>query len=246
MVFEGKNKSYGAYELRKDNTKTTLIALGVGTILFSALMALPLIDWGALTSKEDEKITMVDMAKLAPPPPPDKPLVPPPPPRFPDPHLAAVRHVDRRCAIFRGHGAQRRAGAAARLARWARIPAPGRAPSQRRACPGEAALPPGSLASVAPGAAVGVIVGGEGAHRRAHTLGGGAPARPRAPRPSIPARSSRVQRPTQGTRQGGGAVPACAARARALSPSPSPPCPPSPMSPCRTRSRHATAARRGR
>ena len=27
MVFEGRNKSYGAYELRKKNPRTTLIAL---------------------------------------------------------------------------------------------------------------------------------------------------------------------------------------------------------------------------
>lgn len=93
MVFEGKNKSYGAYELRKENSKTSLIALGVGTLLFTALMALPLIDWGALGSKDEEKVTMVDMAKLAPPPPPDKPLVPPPPPPPPAPKIDEVKFV---------------------------------------------------------------------------------------------------------------------------------------------------------
>ena len=93
MVFEGKNKSYGAYELREENSKTSLIALGVGTLLFTALMALPLIDWGALGSKDEEKITMVDMAKLAPPPPPDKPLVPPPPPPPPAPKIDEVKFV---------------------------------------------------------------------------------------------------------------------------------------------------------
>jgi len=41
LVFEGKNKEYGAYQLRQENPKTTVKALLIATFLFSALLALP-------------------------------------------------------------------------------------------------------------------------------------------------------------------------------------------------------------
>ena len=43
IVFEGRNKVYGAYELRKSNTKTTTKALILGAIFFSVSVAAPLI-----------------------------------------------------------------------------------------------------------------------------------------------------------------------------------------------------------
>ncbi len=43
IVFEGRNKVYGAYELRKSNTKTTTKALIIGAIFFSVAVAAPLI-----------------------------------------------------------------------------------------------------------------------------------------------------------------------------------------------------------
>jgi protein TonB len=42
IVFEGRNKTYGAYELRKSNRKTTIKALILGAI-FSIALAAPLI-----------------------------------------------------------------------------------------------------------------------------------------------------------------------------------------------------------
>jgi len=93
MVFEGRNKSYGAYQLRKQNPKTTIIALAIGAFVFSSLLALPLINWSSKDKEDEEKVTMVDMAKLAPPPPPDKPLVPPPPPPPPAPKIDEVKFV---------------------------------------------------------------------------------------------------------------------------------------------------------
>ncbi|OYU79782.1 MAG: energy transducer TonB [Flavobacterium sp. BFFFF1] len=93
MVFEGRNKSYGAYELRKKNPKVTMIALLIGALFFSALLALPMIDWGKSDDDEKEKVKMVDMANLPPPPPPDKPLVPPPPPPPPAPKIDEVKFV---------------------------------------------------------------------------------------------------------------------------------------------------------
>jgi len=93
MVFEGRNKSYGAYELRKKNPRTTLIALAIGASVFASLLALPLIQWGSDEEEETEKVTMVDMADLAPPPEEVKPLVPPPPPPPPAPKIDEVKFV---------------------------------------------------------------------------------------------------------------------------------------------------------
>ena len=93
MVFEDKNKKYGAYELRKENPKTALKALIFGGLVFTALMALPLLDLSGLTGKKDEDVKIVDMANLAPPPPIEKPKVPPPPPPPPAPKIDEVKFV---------------------------------------------------------------------------------------------------------------------------------------------------------
>ncbi|RWX02478.1 energy transducer TonB [Flavobacterium cerinum] len=41
LVFEGRNKDYGAYQLRRDDSKTTGIALVAGISLMCALVAIP-------------------------------------------------------------------------------------------------------------------------------------------------------------------------------------------------------------
>ena len=92
MVFEGRNKAYGAYVLRKENPKTTIKSLLIGGLFFATLMALPMINWSDLSPKEEERVTMVDMSKLAPPPPP-APKVPPPPPPPPAPKIDEVKFV---------------------------------------------------------------------------------------------------------------------------------------------------------
>jgi protein TonB len=92
MVFEGRNKSYGAYELRKTNPKTTLIALGIGALTFVAALGLPMVWPEGGDDVEEETVTMVDMAKLAPPPP-EAPILPPPPPPPPAPKIDEVKFV---------------------------------------------------------------------------------------------------------------------------------------------------------
>ncbi|KOS07538.1 hypothetical protein AM493_16915 [Flavobacterium akiainvivens] len=83
LVFEGRNKSYGAYKLRSENPKTTVIALACGAFLFSAMVAAPLIysELKESLAKNDgpvvdEKIELVEI--------PDEPVeveeLPPPPP----------------------------------------------------------------------------------------------------------------------------------------------------------------------
>lgn len=83
MVFEGRNKAYGAYQLRTENPKTTVKALIIGAILFTFLISTPIIadKLGDLASKEkesdvDKVIEVIDI----PPPPEEEPLPPPPPP----------------------------------------------------------------------------------------------------------------------------------------------------------------------
>lgn len=91
MVFEGRNKSYGAYELRKDNSKTSVRALVLGAIIFSLLLSAPLIARlipdGSDDEALDKKITTVKL------PPKEKPPenLPPPPP--PPPKVDQVKFV---------------------------------------------------------------------------------------------------------------------------------------------------------
>lgn len=93
MVFEGRNKSYGAYELRKKNPRTTLIALAIGSSVFATALALPLIDFGGDTEEEKEKVTMVDMANIVAPPEPPKIIPPAAPPPPPAPKIDEVKFV---------------------------------------------------------------------------------------------------------------------------------------------------------
>lgn len=92
IVFEGRNKSYGAYELRKSVTKNTVRAFLIGTILFAFLVSIPtlmrLIPEGKEDATLDQKITAVKM-----PPKKEKPKenLPPPPP--PPPKVDQVKFV---------------------------------------------------------------------------------------------------------------------------------------------------------
>lgn len=98
MLFEGRNKSYGAYVLRKESPKTTMVAYFIGASLFIGLLAIPLIS--SLSNKEEaeEEVVLVDMAKMdapkkkpeAPKVMPPKPLTPPPPPA---PRITEVKFV---------------------------------------------------------------------------------------------------------------------------------------------------------
>ena len=91
IVFEGRNKSYGAYELRTTNNKTTYRALIIGSILFSLAVAAPLIISLLPESSDDAnmdvKITTVKM----PPKEEKKKDLPPPPP--PPPKVDQVKFV---------------------------------------------------------------------------------------------------------------------------------------------------------
>ncbi len=86
IVFEGKNKAYGAYDLRKSNTKTTFRALIIGAVLFSVLVAAPLImsllpDSSGDDDSIDTKIVTMKLPPKKEEPKKDLPPPPPPPPK---------------------------------------------------------------------------------------------------------------------------------------------------------------------
>lgn len=82
IVFEGRNKIYGAYELRKSNSKTSLRALVIGSVLFALAVSAPLII-SLIPDSSDEDLTLdtkITTVKLPPKEKPKENLPPPPPP----------------------------------------------------------------------------------------------------------------------------------------------------------------------
>jgi len=84
MVFEGRNKKYGAYTLRAENPKVTTVALILGSIFFATAVAAPIIYSSikdATASNEEEQITKVEVAEIPEVPETPKEELPPPPPQ---------------------------------------------------------------------------------------------------------------------------------------------------------------------
>jgi len=84
VVFKGRNQAYGAYELRKENPKTTNKALIIAVVAFVVVLASPTI-YNVIIGfipKRDEKVKVTDVV-LLPPPPIDQTKPPPPPPKEP-------------------------------------------------------------------------------------------------------------------------------------------------------------------
>jgi protein TonB len=93
IVFDGRNKSYGAYELRKSNQKTTVRALVIGTIVFTLAVSAPMIA-NLLPNSSDKDDTLdqkIVTVKLPPKKEEPKKLLPPPPP--PPPKVDQVKFV---------------------------------------------------------------------------------------------------------------------------------------------------------
>jgi protein TonB len=92
VVFAGRNKDYGAYQLRKDNGrnagKALLIAVVVFVVIISANTIINFITGFIPAAKEKVKITNV---VLAPPPVDIKKPPPPPPPEPPKPKVDQVK-----------------------------------------------------------------------------------------------------------------------------------------------------------
>lgn len=92
VVFAGRNKNYGAYELRKDNPRNTNKALLIGVAAFVLLISfktiLNAID--GFIPKADEKVKVTEVV-LPPPPVNEEVKPPPPPPEPPKPKVDQVR-----------------------------------------------------------------------------------------------------------------------------------------------------------
>lgn len=116
IVFEGRNKTYGAYQLRSENPKVTSWALLAGMVMFGLGLASPmLIDMASGTfgvkkvQTYDEVLEVKDInlpppiEELPPPPPPIEEELPPPPPpetksvndtkKFTEPKIAKKEEV---------------------------------------------------------------------------------------------------------------------------------------------------------
>ncbi|WP_207429203.1 energy transducer TonB [Pedobacter sp. SYSU D00535] len=105
VVFTGRNQSYGAYVLRKENSKTTSKALIIGGALFVLAISAPLIIKyvKGFAPVEEERVIETEVV-LTPPPPVDEQAPPPPPPaeppkpkvdqvRFPPPVVVPAEQV---------------------------------------------------------------------------------------------------------------------------------------------------------
>lgn len=91
VVFTGRNKSYGAYELRKSSPKNTNKALFYGVVFFVVVISLKTIinKIEGLIPKADEKVKIVDV--IVPPPPAEKKKELPPPPEPPKPKTDQIK-----------------------------------------------------------------------------------------------------------------------------------------------------------
>ncbi|MEZ4686588.1 MAG: energy transducer TonB [Bacteroidia bacterium] len=96
MVFEDRERRYGAYFLRKRYGRHLLMASLIGVAAFSLALAAPAIGsflGGKMEKKEKREIaTEINLADLPPPPPPDDEPPPPPPPKveLPPPKLKTI------------------------------------------------------------------------------------------------------------------------------------------------------------
>ena len=85
ILFEGRNKEYGAYDLRKTYNRRISIALIV-TVVIMAVIFIGSVIADNLTSKDDvvqmkvKDLTLEQIQPKEPPPPPPPPKLPPPPP----------------------------------------------------------------------------------------------------------------------------------------------------------------------
>lgn len=83
-IFEGRNKKYGAYDLRRRESGMTIKALIIGAVLFTFLLSLPVIIKQIEARSGNDTITTIDkvveVIDLPPPEIPEEIFVPPAPP----------------------------------------------------------------------------------------------------------------------------------------------------------------------
>jgi len=93
IVFEHRNKEYGAYTLRKKYSRNVIIAMLIAVIIFSTAIITPYLNAKAAErsqAKREERQVIVEMENL------DQPtetVAPPPPPPPPAETITATRYV---------------------------------------------------------------------------------------------------------------------------------------------------------
>jgi protein TonB len=91
LVFENRNKSYGAYDLRRNQNKTLAISLLITSFAFVLIIGFPKIaSWLSNSEKDVEVPLVITNVDLTPPPPIDE-SEPPPPPPPPPPVMETVK-----------------------------------------------------------------------------------------------------------------------------------------------------------
>lgn len=86
QVFEGRNKEYGAYELRKNYSRNMRNGNILAILFFTFSLAAPLIvNFIFSEGEQDERVKVIQATELMAPPPVDKTAPPPPPPAEPPP-----------------------------------------------------------------------------------------------------------------------------------------------------------------
>jgi protein TonB len=92
IVFEGRNKAYGAYDLRIKNPKMSMQALVIGGAIFTLLISIPVLAKFLPDSSDDNKTLDEKIVTVKLPPKKEQPKnLPPPPP--PPPKVDQVKFV---------------------------------------------------------------------------------------------------------------------------------------------------------
>ena len=91
LVFEGRNKSYGAYFLRKKYGRHLMLALLLGLGVYVLGFAMPYIIAALRPAKDAVEVKKITVTELSAPPPIDKNTPPPPPPDLPPPPPKTVK-----------------------------------------------------------------------------------------------------------------------------------------------------------
>lgn len=91
LVFEDKNRNYGAFALRRNHNKNIFLALVITSFAFALAVAMPkIIDMISANMEEEAPPIDITAVDLTPPPPLDETLPPPPPPP-PPPVMETVK-----------------------------------------------------------------------------------------------------------------------------------------------------------
>jgi periplasmic protein TonB len=87
IVFENKNKAYGAYDLRKRYNRLSIIAVFSAIALFGFFITAPMVLRLITGALEEQELKISEEITLENPPPIDQNEPPPPPPEIPPPPI---------------------------------------------------------------------------------------------------------------------------------------------------------------